>query len=60
VTDIILNSLALMLGRAGIASERDCARIRTEGQRPLIVLLISGMTITITTVAVDWAAPSLH
>jgi hypothetical protein len=51
-----------MLGRRGIqAAERDCARIRDAGLRPIIELLVSGVTVVITMVAFDPSPPpSLH
>jgi len=51
-----------MLGRRGIeAANRDGARIRSEGKRPLIVLLISGPTVVISSIAVEPPPmPMLH
>ena len=61
-TDVVFAGLSIMLGRTGIAAaERDCARIRETGLRPLIVQLISGVTVVITSVAFEPSeAPRLH
>ena len=44
----------------GVQADIDRANRFDEGQRPLIVLLIVGLTVTIATVPFDWAEPSLH
>jgi hypothetical protein len=59
--DTILAGLTLMPGEAGIAvAERDQAHIRQVGKRPCVVLLIAGLTVAVTTVAMDREASSVH